>query len=129
MRLDFKGVKVLEDWKIKIAVLWLFWGVAFLIHMSMAFFEDADLVIEPKIMLPTAIIMLVPLVMAFLSLTLKDLINRWTNVVLGIFYTGLCLFFWMPSPPQPDYSILMFISEIVASALIVWYAWKSKQKT
>ena len=118
----------MEDWKIKIAVLWLFWAVAFLIHMSMAFFEDADLVIEPKIMLPTAIIMLVPLVMAFLSLILKDLINRWANVVLGIFYTGFCLFIWMRSPPQPDYSILMFISKIVASALIVWYAWKSKQK-
>ena len=119
----------MEDWKIKIAVLWFFWTVAFLIHISMTFFEDADLVIEPKIMLPTAIIMLVPLVMAFMSLTLKDLINRWANVVLGIIYTGFWLFIWMRfAPPQPDYSILMFISEIVASALIVWYAWKSKKK-
>ena len=119
----------MEDWRIKIAVLWLFWVVAFFIHMSMAFFEDADLVIEPEVMLPTAIILLVPLVMAFLSVTLKELINRWANVVLGTVYTGLCLFIWMWSPPQPDYSIVMFISNIVASALIVWYAWKSKQKT
>jgi hypothetical protein len=119
----------LEDWKIKIAVLWFFWTVAFLIHISMAFFEDADLVIEPKNLFPTAIIMLVPLVMAFMSLTLKDLINRWANVVLGIIYTGFWLFIWMRFvPPQPDYSILMFISEIVASALVVWYAWKSKKK-
>ena len=119
----------MEDWKIKIAVLWLFWAVAFFVHMSMAFFEVADLTIEPNIMLPTAIMILVPLVMAFLSLTLKDKANRWVNVVLGIFYTGFWLFIWIRSPPQPDYSILMFISHIVVSALIVWYAWKSKQKT
>lgn len=95
--------------------------------MSMAFFEEADLVIESRVMLPTAIILLVPLVMAFLSLTLKDLMNCWANVVLGMFYTGLCLFIWVWSPPQPDYTMVMFSSNIVASALIAWYAWKSRQ--
>ena len=116
----------MEDWRIKIAVLWLLWAVAFFIHMSLAFFEDADLIIEPKVMLPTVIILLVPLVMAFLSLTLSALITRCANVVLGILYTGLCLFIWVGSPPQPDYSIVLFISNIAASAFIVGYAWKSK---
>jgi len=49
-------------------------------------------------------------------------------VVLGIVYTGLCLFDWLGSIVQPAHVILMFISNIVASALIVWYAWKSRQK-
>jgi len=118
----------MEDWKIKIAVLWNFWAMTFLIHISMMFFEDADLIVEPKIVLPTVIILLVPLVMTFLSLTLKDLINRWVNVVLGIVYTGFSVYSWMFSMAQYAYWVLMFISRIVAAALIIWYAWKSKQR-
>ncbi len=118
----------MDDWKIKISVLWLLWVVAFSVHMFMALFEREGTRIAPEITLATAIIILVPLMMAFLSLTLKDLIDCCTNVVLGIVYTGFCLFIWMRSPPQPHYSILLFISKIAASALIVWYAWKSKQR-
>jgi hypothetical protein len=130
----------LDDWKIKISVLWLFWIVAFLVQMMLVLFEPgvieqitagemAGIQITPELMLASAIMMLVPLVMAFLSLTLKDLINRWANVVLGIVYTGLCLFDLIGSLAQLSaYAILMFISKIVASALIVWYAWKSRQK-
>ena len=130
---------ILEDWKIKISVLWLFWIVVFLAHVIMGLFEPgviedinageiAGMKMTPEMMLFVAIIILVPLVMAFLSLTLKDLINRWANVALGIFYTGLCLFDWIGSLAQPAHSILMYISEIMASALIVWYAWKSKKQ-
>ncbi|TLM98516.1 hypothetical protein FDZ71_17025, partial [bacterium] len=102
----------LEDWKIKISVLWLFWIVAFLVTMMLALFEPGvigqivageigGLQITSELMLATTIMMLVPLVMAFLSLTLKDSINRWANVALGIGYTGLCLFDWLGSPAQP----------------------------
>jgi len=84
--------------------------------------------ITPELMLATTIMMLVPLVMAFLSLTLRDSINHWSNVALGIVYTGICLFDWISSPAQPAYGILLYISKIVASALIVWYAWKSKKQ-
>jgi len=77
--------------------------VAFLVTMMLALFEPgaieqinagemAGMQITPELMLVTTIMMLVPLVMAFLSLTLQDSINRWANVALGIVYTGLCLF-------------------------------------
>jgi hypothetical protein len=93
----------MEDWKIKISVLWLFWIVAFLVTMVSGLFEPsvieqinagemAGMQITPELMLATTIMMLVPLVMAFLSLTLKDSINRFANVALGIVYTGICLF-------------------------------------
>jgi threonine/homoserine/homoserine lactone efflux protein len=77
-----------------------------------------------------AILFLVPLVMAFLSLTLKDSTNRWANIVLGVSYTGLQLYelaytFALAQPSA--YRILMDISKVVAPALIIWYAWKSKQ--
>lgn len=129
----------LEDWRIKISVLWLFWTVAFLVSLVSALFEPgavaritagemAGFQVTPELILLTTIMMLVPLVMAFLSLTLKDSIDRWTNVVLGVVYTGICLFDWLESLAEPAYQVLMHISRIVASALIVRYAWKSKQQ-
>ena len=129
----------MEDWRIKISVLWLFWTVAFLVSLVSALFdpgamaqitagEIAGFQATPELILLTTIMMLVPLVMAFLSLTLKDSITRWANVVLGVTYTGICLFDWLGSLAEPAHQILMHISRIMASALIVWYAWKSKQK-
>jgi hypothetical protein len=133
-------VNTLEDWRIKISVLWLFWTVAFLVSLVSALFdpgamaritagEIAGFQVTPELILLTTIMMLVPLVMAFLSLTLKDSIDRWANVVLGVTYTGICLFDWLGSLAEPAHQILMHISRIMASALIVWYAWKSRQKT
>jgi hypothetical protein len=75
-------------------------------------------------MLLFAIFMLVPLVMAFLSLILKDKVNRWANLVLGILYTGFCVFDLIRIAQAFAYHIPMYVSKIVASVLIVWYAWK-----
>jgi hypothetical protein len=129
----------LEDWKIKISVLWLFWSVAFLITLMVGFFEPGvierimegelyGMQLTPELILATTIMMLVPLVMAFLSLVLKDSVNRWANVALGIVYTGICVFDWLSSPVQPAYGVLLYIAKIAASALIVWYAWKSRSR-
>jgi hypothetical protein len=124
---------------VKVSVLWLFWSVAFLITLMVGFFEPGVLEhimegelygmrLTPDLILATTIMMLVPLVMAFLSLILKDLINRWTNVALGIVYTGICVFDWLSSPMQPVYGVVLYIAKIAASALIVWYAWKSRSR-
>ena len=45
----------------------------------------------PETLLFYAVSLLIPLVMAFMSLTLKDLLNRWANIIMGVFYTGLYL--------------------------------------
>jgi len=118
-------------------VLWLFWTVAFVITLMLAFFEPGGIEqimegelygmpLTSELMLATTILMLLPLVMAFLSLILKDSINRWGNVAVGIVYTGICLFDWLGSPTVPVYGVVLYIAKIAASALIVWYAWKSR---
>ncbi len=124
--------------KIRLAVLWLFWIVAFLALMMMAFFETgtieqiiagefAGLQITSELMFVTAILMLVPLVMAFLSVTLKDKANRWANMVIGIAYTGICLFDLIGGlAVPPAYTLLMQTSLIIVPALIVWHAYKWK---
>ena len=130
----------MADLKIKLAVLWLFWILAFLVHMFLGLFEKGviELIIAGEFsgiqitsgsMLFFAIFMLVPLAMAPISLILKDKVNRWANVVVGIVYTGLCVFDSIGTAVSDisalsAYNILIYLAEIVASALIVWYAWK-----
>jgi len=131
----------LEDWKIKIAVLWLIYDVAGLAAVALMFMEPcvlAELVEEgtieglqmgPEMLLVGAVLLLVPLVMAFLSLILKDSSNRWANIIAGIVFIGLGVTDLPTYVAKPSaYAILMWLSTIVATVLIVWYAWKSKPK-
>jgi hypothetical protein len=136
-------VKVLEDWKIKISVLWLFYTVAFLAVMTLGTMEPGVLSqflntgeiggmkIGQELLLFFAIMILVPLVMAFLSLTLKNSTNRWANVIVGIVYIGFQLFALVETLTLQTvyaYAVLMETTKVIVPALIVWYAWKSKQK-
>jgi len=132
----------LEDWKIKVSMLWLFPLVAFLASALLMFTEPgvlAELVEEgtiegmqvgPELLLVGAVIdILGPLVMAFLSLTLKNSINRWANILVGGLYAVLEFITLLEELMNPKgYVVLMLIAAVVAPALIVWYAWKSKQK-
>jgi len=130
----------LEDWKIKISVLWLFASVAFLAHQILVLMEPGiiaqltageaeGLKIGPELILFFAILMLVPLVMAFLSLTLKDSMNRLVNIIVGAVFAALW-FVGVVSAALSAYwgEALMTLSAVAASTLIVWCAWKSKQK-
>jgi len=83
----------------------------------------------PDVFLLFAIVSLVPLIMAFLSLTLKDSINRWVNIIVGIVFVVIPLVTLSEAVAKSSaWAILNTLSGVVASALIVWYAWKSKQK-
>jgi len=79
----------------------------------------------PEELLQSVIILLPPLVMAFLSLTLKDKANRWANIIVGIVFAGFMLIASSIGLAQTAaYSILMILSGFVATVLIVWYAYK-----
>jgi len=70
----------------------------------------------------SAITMTIPVVMAILSLTLNHPVNRWANIVTGVFYTGYNLI-GLPRYPSAYDKFLIFVG-IVFTALIVWYAWR-----
>jgi hypothetical protein len=126
----------LDDWKIKISVLWLFSAVAFLAHQILALLEPGVIAgimagevegmqIGPELILLFAILFLIPLIMAFLSLTLKDSINRWANIIVGAIFAALFIAV-IATVAKLSGEILMTLSTVVALVLIVWYAWKSK---
>ena len=73
-------------------------------------------------LLVASILMIIPAVMVFLSLTLKPKVDRWANITLGVLYTfvnvsNLIGETW-------TYYIFFGIVEIVLTLLIVWYAWR-----
>ena len=130
----------MEDWKIKIAMLWLIKDATILVSMMLSLYDPKVMVhiiagelgamqVTPELLLAFAIILLVPLVMCFLSFTLRDSPNRWANIIVGIIFfvlelTGITDVLANPSA----YVIVVFVALVVVPALIVWYAWKSKQK-
>jgi len=129
----------LENWKIKISVLWLFASIAFLAHQILLLMEPGIIEqlmageaegqqIGPELILSFAILMLIPMLMAFLSLTLKDSMNRWANIIVGTIF-GVLWLSGVVDAAQSAYwgGALMTLSAVMASVLIIWYAWKSKQ--
>ena len=69
-----------------------------------------------------SILMMIPAVMVFLSLTLKPEVNRWTNIILGVLYTIINISNLIGD--TWSYYIFFGIVEIVLTFLIVGYAWK-----
>lgn len=124
--------------KIRLAILWLFVAVTMSANTILYFVvpgvideiragEVVGMQVGPELLLVMAIMYFwVPLVMAVLSLTLKDKANRWANITLGIFYAGFILLELIMNITTVTYPyvILMDTSAIVVAALIAWYAWK-----
>ncbi len=73
-------------------------------------------------LLAASILMIIPAVMVFLSLTLKPKVDRWVNIILGVLYTfvnmgnliGETWFFY----------IFSGVVELALTFLIIGYAWK-----
>ena len=69
-----------------------------------------------------SILMMIPAVMVFLSLTLKAKVNRWTNIIFGALYTLVNISnsigeTWV-------FYIALVVAEIAITLLIFGYAWK-----
>ncbi len=120
----------MEDWKIKIAVLWSLFEFC-MIAVSIVGLDMPGFMPEtPEMRLVLAVSLLIPPIMAFLSLTLKDSVNRWVNIILSIFYIATAYPFGL-AEATADYLGAMAavtIVEVIALVLIIWYAWKSRQK-
>jgi hypothetical protein len=119
--------------KLRIAMLWIFTAVAAYrcVHiLDPGVIEEllaGELVRyqSPGILMVFTLLWLVPLAMAFLTATLRGAANRWTNIVLGIVFTLLNIYHLIEHLGFPAVHQLLIVgSTVVATALIVWYAWK-----
>ena len=134
-----KDDSVMDDMKIsvkiKLSVLWV--AVMFcytyadiLAHMRSDILEQflageaGGVPITPLTLLASAILMVIPIVMIFLSLALNARVNRWVNLTLGVIYTGVILYTMLMTGGGWAYYYVFAVVEVVFTALIVWYAWK-----
>ncbi len=137
MNSNKKSAGILEDVKInvkiKLSVLWvavlfLFIYVDYFGLFRPGLIEDiiagevAGIQIGQVFLLAAMILMTIPSLMIFLSLTLKAKANRWTNIIVGIFQIVILLVFVI----RESWAFYIFgtIVEVVLLSLIVWYAWK-----
>jgi len=129
----------MEDVMIRISVLWIFGAVANSAHYAMLIFEPSLLqkTLSEEATSATKRLAiaeafgswLIPLTMAFLSVTLADLANRNLNMVLGGFYTllgtihiAVCPIVHISNKPSV-HQLLICISTVMVTALIFWHAW------
>ena len=143
MNSNKKAARALEDVKInvkiKLSALWVTVMILFAYGDIKSFFrpgiiegivagEIAGFEINQVYLLMTALSMVVPIVMIFLSLVLKPKVNRWTNIIVGILYAGFVIVFMIGDGWA--YYYFYSIAEIVMIGLVVWYALKwPKQET
>jgi hypothetical protein len=122
----------LEDWKTKLSVLWLLSAVSGVSFVLFALLESGDLSqimglkVDSSLLLTFTVIFLVPLIMAFLSQTLNDKANRWTNIIVGAVTSIFPITGLIATLATPSVIAINTPFGILWSALIVWYAWKWK---
>ncbi|MEJ2242352.1 MAG: DUF6326 family protein [Candidatus Bathyarchaeota archaeon] len=90
--------------------------------------EIDGIAITQGVLFGNAVMMVIPSVMVFMSLVLKDKVNRLANIILSIFFMGIILvtyaFYYVSGINTWAYSYVFTITEIILYALIVGYAWK-----
>jgi len=84
----------------------------------------SGITVTNELLLVMSIVMAVPIFMSFLSLTLKDKVNRLANLSVGIFFVVWEVVFLTLSLSEAVYEIFWGIAYLIFAALVVWYAWK-----
>ena len=123
----------MEDVRIIISALWVSVMFLYVYGDLKTFYKPGTIegIIEGKaggikitqvFLLGSAILMMVPAVMIFLSLTLSYPVIRWANFILGIFYSGVMVVTMLMQGTWAYY-IFFGIVEVVLTATIAWTAW------
>ena len=81
-------------------------------------------VFTQEVLFGAALLMALPSIMIFLSLTLKAKMNRLVNIIVGIFHIIVLVSTLFVGGDLWAYYALYMIFEAVFIGLIVWTAWK-----
>ena len=119
----------MEDVQINLSALWIALMLTYLLGDVLRIFsgdfkggEIGGMEVSQTMYLGMAILMVIPIVMVFLSLTLPQNINRWASIILALFFF---IFNLVGLPTYPSaYDKFLIIVGLVFNVLIVWYAWR-----
>jgi hypothetical protein len=123
---------MIEGIRIKLSALWTALMLTYLLGDVLRIFsgdfvagemgEIGGIQITQGMYLGLAILLAIPIVMVFLSLTLPFKANRWANIILSIFFF---VFNLIGLPTYPSiYDQFLIIVGLIFNLLTVWYAWK-----
>ena len=127
----------MDDMRIKLSALWVCRMLAGFLGDVLRFLEPGMLEkimagetegmqITHELLLVSAIIMVIPIFMVWLSLTLPHSANRRANIISGIFFIGFDLV-GLPTYTSA-YGVFLIIVGLFFNALTVWYAWKWRKQ-
>jgi len=130
--MNTRPIGILEDVRTKLSALWIAMMLLYIYADILSLFRPGQIEeIMDGLMGPfpvtqgslvvASLLMIIPAVMVFLSLTLKPGVNRWTNIALGVLYTLVNISNLIGE--SWAYYISFGVVEIVLTLLIVWYAW------
>ncbi len=118
----------MDDVQIRLSALWISLMLTYLLGDVLRIFsgdfkagEIAGQQVTQVQYLGIAVLMVIPIVMVFLTLTLTNPINRWLNIIAAILFFGFNLI-GLPTYPTA-YDRFLIIVGLVFNALTVWYAW------
>lgn len=122
----------MEEVRIKLSGLWTALMLTYLLGDVLRIFsgdfvpgemgEMGGMQITQGMYLGLAVLLAIPIVMVFLSLTLKYRAIRWVNIVLAAFFF---VFNIIGLPTYPSvYDQFLIIVGLVFNGLTFWYAWK-----
>ncbi|MHA2313945.1 MAG: DUF6326 family protein [Candidatus Hermodarchaeia archaeon] len=119
----------MDDIRIILAGLWVALMLVYLLGDVMRIFagdftpgQAGGVKLTQSMLMLMAIIMLIPSIMLFLSLTLTYPLIRWVNIIVPI---GLFIFNIVGLPGYPGaYDKFLIIVGLGWNVLTVWYAWK-----
>ncbi|MFC1994276.1 hypothetical protein ACFLVI_03325 [Chloroflexota bacterium] len=122
------------SWKVRIAVLWAIGPVLEAAHLVLfTRVEDWGKYLG-AVPLHVTFMYIIPLVMCLLSLTLKDKLNKWVNIVLGLFFAvlaaplaflemGLGVIMYEGPSLGTEHALLLGL-KVVVTLFIPWFAWR-----
>ncbi len=117
----------MQDVQIILSGLWVALMLTYLLGDVMRIFagdftpgEIEGKKMTQKMLFGMAILMLLPIVMVFLSLTLTYPVNRWTNIIVAIGLLGINLAGLSGYSSNDKF---LFIVGFSFNVLTIWYAW------
>jgi len=118
----------MEDVRILLSALWVALMLNNLLGDVMRIFagdfvagEIEGVKMTQRMLLGMALLMLIPIVMVFLSLTLNNPLIRWANIIAAVLLFGFNLI-GLPTYPGA-YDRFLIIVGLGFNVLTVWYAW------
>ena len=121
-------VWIMDDVRIILSGLWMALMLTYLLGDVLRIFagdfkagEMEGRKMTQTMLLGMSVLMLLPIVMLFLSLTLTYPLIQWASIVVAIFLFGFNLI-GLPTYPSA-YDKFLIIVGLVFNALTIWYAW------